>query len=88
MGLHPRRRAPSSRHLIRKHDPSSSDLIVIAKQILKFTSLSWRGTQPAEDPVTIYYSELMADLLAKLRGVSGWSPDILNTRLRHSMWFL
>jgi hypothetical protein len=75
--------------LIKLHDESTyRDLQYLSEQILKFTSLSWRGTQPAEDPVTIYYSELMADLLAKLRGVSGWSPDILNTRLRHSMWFL
>jgi hypothetical protein len=75
--------------LIKLHDESTyRDLQYLSEQILKFTSLSWRGTQPAEDPVTIYYSGLMADLLVRLRGVNGWSPDVLNTRLRHSMWFL
>jgi hypothetical protein len=75
--------------LIKLHDQSTyRDQQYLSEQVLKFTSLSWRGTQPAEDPVTIYYSEMIAKLLARLREVDGWSPQILNTRLRHSMWFL
>jgi len=75
--------------LIKLHEESTyRDLQYLSEQVLKFTSLSWRGTQPSEDPVTIYYSELIAKLLARLRMVDGWSPNILNTRLRHSMWFL
>lgn len=75
--------------LIKLHEESTyRDLQYLSEQVLKFTSLSWRGTQPSEDPVTIYYSELIAKLLARLRMVDGWSPSILNTRLRHSMWFL
>jgi hypothetical protein len=38
--------------------------------------------------VTIYYSELIAELLARLKAVPGWSPVMLNTRLRASKWFL
>ena len=52
------------------------DLQYLSEQVLKFTNLSWRGTQPAEDPVTIYYSELIAKLLSRLRNVDGWSPNI------------
>jgi hypothetical protein len=75
--------------LIKLHEESTyRDLQYLSEQVLKFTSLSWRGTQPAEDPVTIYYSEMIANLLARLRVIDGWSPNILNTRLRHSMWFL
>lgn len=75
--------------LIHLHQESTyRDLQYLSEQVLKFTNLSWRGTQPAEDPVTIYYSELIAKLLSRLRGVDGWSSGILNTRLRHSMWFL
>ena len=75
--------------LVKLHEESSyRDLQYLSEQVLKFTNLSWRGTQPAEDPVTIYYSELIARLLFRLRAVPGWSPAILNTRLRHSMWFL
>lgn len=75
--------------LISLHRESTyRDLQYLSEQVLKFTSLSWRSTQPAEDPVTIYYSELIARLLSRLRNVPGWSPMVLNTRLRHSMWFL
>jgi hypothetical protein len=69
-------------------DSTYRDLQYLAEQILKFTNLSWRGTQPADDPVSIYYSQLIAKELSRLRSIEGWSPAVLNTRLRHSMWFL
>jgi hypothetical protein len=75
--------------LIHLHPESTyRDLQYLSEQVLKFTNLSWRGTQPAEDPVTVYYSEMIGKLLGRLRKVDGWSPSLLNTRLRHSMWFL
>ena len=82
--------APLPRQLhLRLHAASTfRDLDYLAEQVLKFTSLSWRSTLPARRPVTIYYSGLMADLLARLRAVPGWSPALLNTRLRYSRWFL
>ena len=64
------------------------DLASLAEQVLKFTSLSWRSTLPAKLPVTIYYSELIAGLLSRLRAVPDWSPAMLNIRLRSSKWFL
>jgi hypothetical protein len=63
------------------------DLDYLAEQVLKFTSLSWRATLPAYAPVTIYYSELIADLLARLPAVGDWSPATLNTKLRFNRWF-
>jgi hypothetical protein len=82
--------APLPRQLhLRLHQASTfRDLDYLAEQALKFTSLSWRSTLPTARPVTIHYSELMADLLARLRAVPDWSPALLNTRLRHSRWFL
>lgn len=82
--------APLPRQLhLRLHRASTfRDLDYLAEQALKFTSLSWRSTLPTGRPVTIHYSELMADLLARLRAVPDWSPALLNTRLRHSRWFL
>jgi hypothetical protein len=65
-----------------------TDLHYLSEQVLKFTALSWRSTTPAADPVTIYYSELIARHLARLRGVVGWSPNLLDARLRTSKWFL
>ena len=82
--------APLPRQLHLRLHPASTfrDLEYLSEQVLKFTSLSWRSTRPARRPVTIYYSELMADLLARLRAVPDWSPALLNTRLKYSRWFL
>lgn len=75
--------------LIHLHKKSTGcDLPYLTDQVLKFTSLTWRSTQPAAEPVTIYYSSLIADLLTRLKSVPGWSPNVLNTRLRASKWFL
>jgi len=75
--------------LIHLHPQSTfKDLSYLTEQVLKFTALSWRSTLPASDPVTIYYSELIASLLARLRGVPDWSPAMLNVKLRASRWFL
>ena len=73
------------------HIPKGStfnDLTYLSEQVLKFTGLSWRSTLPAKKPVSIYYSELIAELLGRLRSVDGWTPAILNMRLRASRWFL
>ncbi len=67
--------------------PSASSAY-LTEQVLKFTSLSWRSTLPARKPVTIYYSELIAGLLARFRAGPDWSPAVLNTKLRASRWFL
>ena len=75
--------------LVHIHKGSTfNDLGYLSEQVLKFTGLSWRSTLPAKKPVSIYYSELIADLLGRLRSVPGWSPAVLNTRLRASRWFL
>ena len=81
---------PLPRQLHVRLHPASTfrDLDYLTEQVLKFTSLSWRSTLPAGRPVTIYYSELMAELLARLRAVPDWSPALLNTRLKYSRWFL
>ena len=75
--------------LIHLHPQSTYvDQTYLSDQALKFTSLSWRSVLPAQRPVTIYYSELIAELLARLRQVPGWSPMALNAKLRGSKWFL
>ena len=75
--------------LVHIHPESTyRDLASLAEQVLKFTSLSWRSTLPAKLPVTIYYSELIAGLLSRMRTVPDWSPAMLNIKLRASKWFL
>jgi hypothetical protein len=75
--------------LIHIHKGSTfNDLTYLSEQVLKFTGLSWRSVLPAKKPVSIYYSELIAGLLGRLRCVNDWSPAVLNMKLRSSRWFL
>jgi hypothetical protein len=75
--------------LVHLHPNSTfRSLHYLTEQVLKFTSLSWRSTHPARKPVTIYYSELIANDLARLRNIPDWSPAMLNVKLRASRWFL
>lgn len=85
-----RERSPLPQPLLVRLHPQSTyrDLTYLTEQVLKFTSLSWRSTLPARKPVTIYYSELIAELLARLRSIPDWSPAMLNVKLRASKWFL
>jgi len=82
--------APLPKPLLVHLHPASTfrDLTYLATQVLRFTSLSWRSTLPAKKPVTTYYSELIAEMLARLRHVPGWAPEVLSLRLRASRWFL
>jgi Piwi domain len=82
--------APLPDPLLTRLHPASDfrDLTYLTEQVLKFTSLSWRSTLPVHQPVTIYYSELIATLLARFRELPDWSPAMLNTKLRASRWFL
>lgn len=69
-------------------DSTFDDLQYLTKQVYDFTSLSWRAFNPTNVPVTIQYSDLIAELLGKLRSVKNWNSDILYTKLRDNRWFL
>lgn len=65
--------------LIHLHPESTfKSLNYLSEQVLKFTGLSWRSTLPARKPATIYYSELIASLLARCQELPDWSPVVLN----------
>lgn len=75
--------------LIHLHKESTyRDFPYLADQVLKFTALSWKSTLPTDRPVTIKYSSLIAELLARLKEIPDWSPALLNTKLKTSKWFL
>jgi hypothetical protein len=82
--------APLPRPLLVHLHPSSNfrSLDRLAEQVLRFTSLSWRSTRPAREPVTIVYSELLARQLARLGAVPGWKLEAVNRVLRSTCWFL
>ena len=64
------------------------DLQYIAQQIHDFAFLSWRSFFPNDTPVTVFYSQLMASLSAKLQRVKGWNPIFLDQHFRRKKWFL
>ena len=75
--------------LVSLHEDSTfKDVDYLAEQVLKFTSLSWRSTLPAGTPVTIFYSERIAELLGRLREVPDFSTTALSVKLKWSRWFL
>ena len=75
--------------LINVHpDSTFTDVDYLSEQVLKFTSLSWRSTLPTRTPVTIFYSEIIAELLGRLRDVPQWSTTALDVKLKYSRWFL
>lgn len=69
-------------------DSTFKDVDYLAEQALKFTSLSWRSTLPAATPVTVFYSERIAELLGRLKSMPNWSSANLNVKLKWSRWFL
>jgi hypothetical protein len=69
-------------------DSTFTDLEYLAGQAYRFTGLSWRSFLPSSLPVTVGYSEQIARLLGRLRGVKNWNPDSLKLRMKTSRWFL
>jgi hypothetical protein len=85
-----RARQAAPKPLLLKLDRASTfrDIDYLAGQVYRFTAMSWRRLYPSSRPVTIQYSELIAELLGNLRHVRNWNADAVMTRLRSSRWFL
>ena len=75
--------------LIHLHGGSTfTDLFYLSKQIYRFTFLSYRSFIPATLPVTMLYSEKIAELLGVLRTIPNFNADAVRLHLRQSKWFL
>ena len=70
------------------HESTFKSWEYLAGQIYNLTFMSWRSFFPSAMPVTIEYSDFIARMMGSLRDISNWNPDILNTKLRESRWFL
>lgn len=79
---------PAPVQLILHKDSTFKDLTYLSKQVLKFGAHSWRSYFPAAMPVTIYYSQLMAQMLSQLAQVKSWNPDALYNKIGTTRWFL
>ena len=74
--------------LLKIHKESTFiDIHYIAQQILNFSYMSWRSFNPTHQPVTIFYSELIAKLNSKLKEI-GFSSLIIDHHFREKKWFL
>lgn len=69
-------------------DSSFQDLKYLSNQIFSFSSHSWRSYFPSPLPVTIHYSDLIAENLGWLNKLSGWDDTILLGKLGQTQWFL
>jgi len=72
------------------HESSTfTDFHYICQQIINFSQLNWRSIQPSQQPISVFYSELLAELWSKLKRTSHWAPiSLQNPKLRKSLWFL
>jgi len=70
-------------------DSDFTDMTYLARQVYHFTYMSWRSFFPASEPVTIKYSQMIAQLQGKLRLINGWDSTALSVgSLRGRRWFL
>jgi Piwi domain len=75
--------------LLRLHAKSTfRDLGYLTAQMFDFSCHSWRTFYPASLPVSILYSELIAEMLAGLSGVPGWDSDAMRSSAGRTRWFL
>lgn len=75
--------------LIRIHrDSTFRDLSYLSRQIFDFTCLSWRTLLPSPLPISVVYSDLVAQNLLNLRDVTGWTPEHVLGPVGRSRWFL
>ena len=75
--------------LLTLHRESSfTDLPYLAEQAYAFAGHSWRTFLPGSLPVTIQYSNLIANSLGKLSRLDRWNPDVMLDRIGKTMWFL
>jgi len=75
--------------LLRVHRESTfKDTTYLARQVYSFSDHSWRSFLPAHMPVTIMYSQLIADLLGRLSVLPRWNPDVMAGKIGRTRWFL
>lgn len=75
--------------IVKLHEKSSfTDLDYLTRQVYLFSSISWRGFQPSSLPVTLEYSNQIAEILGNLRQSGYWDNDLLPSSLNFKTWFL
>ena len=60
----------------------------LTRQVFAFASHSWRTFLPSSVPVTIQYSNLIANSLGHLSLMDRWNPEVMLGRIGKTRWFL
>tara|TARA_R110000765_G_scaffold252568_2_gene353840 strand:+ start:7878 stop:10301 length:2424 start_codon:yes stop_codon:yes gene_type:complete len=76
--------------LLKLHRNSTfKDMTYLARQAFDFTAHSWRVMTPEPLPITIKYSDLIAERLTGLKQIEGWDDDAIRFRdIGRTPWFL
>jgi hypothetical protein len=69
-------------------DSTFTDMTYLTRQVFTFACHSWRTFLPPSVPVTIQYSDLIADSLGHLSRTDRWNPDVMLGRIGRGRWFL
>jgi hypothetical protein len=65
------------------------DMTYLARQAFEFAGHSWRMLSPEPFPITIRYSDLIAERLTGLDGVPGWDAEAVQFgQIGRTLWFL
>jgi len=76
--------------LLKLHRLSTfTDMTYLARQAFQFSGHSWRVLAPEPYPITIRYSDLIAERLSGLSAVDGWDSEAVHFGpIGHTLWFL
>jgi len=76
--------------LLKLHRSSSfTDMTYLARQAFEFAGHSWRMLSPEPLPITIRYSDLIAERLTGLDSVEGWDAEAVQFgQIGRTLWFL
>jgi hypothetical protein len=76
--------------LLKLHrDSTFRDMTYLARQAFDFTAHSWRIMSPEPFPITIKYSDLIAERLTGLNQIDFWDNDAVKFReIGSTPWFL
>jgi len=76
--------------LLKLHRLSTfTDMTYLARQAFEFAGHSWRMLAPEPFPITIRYSDLIAQRLSGLSSVPGWDAEAVRFgQIGRTLWFL
>jgi hypothetical protein len=76
--------------LLKLHRLSTfKDMTYLARQAFEFAGHSWRMLSPEPFPITIRYSDLIAERLTGLESVQGWDSEAVQFgQIGKTLWFL